>query len=62
MVFLLGRSLWGVGSSFMMVGCLTVGLNASGPGNRGRIMAMVRTAASPGMPAGLVMGGLIAGV
>lgn len=62
MVFLLGRSLWGVGSSFMMVGGLTVGLNASGPGNRGRIMAMVRTAASLGMPAGLVMGGLIAGV
>jgi len=62
LVFLLGRSLWGVGSSFLMVGGLTVGLNASRPENRGRIMAMVRTAMSLGLPAGLIMGGLIAGV
>lgn len=61
-VFLLGRTLWGVGSSFLMVGGLTVGLNASRPENRGRIMAMVRTASSLGMPAGLIMGGLIAGI
>jgi MFS family permease len=60
--FLAGRSLWGVGSSLLMVGGLTVGLNASRPENRGRIMAMVRTAMSLGMPAGLVMGGLIAGL
>ncbi|MDA8348090.1 MAG: MFS transporter [Pseudomonadota bacterium] len=58
--FLLGRALWGVGSSLLMVGALTGALIVSTPAARGRATALVRMALSFGVPAGLLLGGLVA--
>lgn len=58
--FLAGRALWGVGSSLLMVGALTAALVFSGPGARGLATAKVRMSLTTGMPAGLVLGGVIA--
>ena len=60
-LFLLGRGLWGVGSSFLMVGAMTSSLNLSRRANRGSISARIRTALNLGFPAGLALGGLVAG-
>jgi MFS family permease len=57
--FLAGRALWGVGSSLLMVGALAAGLIYSDAGNRGLASAKVRMALSTGVPAGLVLGGLV---
>jgi len=59
---LLGRAAWGIGSSFLIVGALTAALNLSQREDRGRVTSLVRTAQSLGMPAGLVLGGVIAGL
>ncbi len=58
--FLLGRALWGVGSSLLMVGALTGALIVSTAAARGRATALVRMALSFGVPAGLLLGGLVA--
>ena len=58
--FLLGRALWGVGSSLLMVGALTGSLIVSAAQQRGRATALVRMALSFGVPAGLLLGGLVA--
>ncbi len=61
-LLLLGRAIWGLGSSAIFVGGVTLALNASSEENRGRATAAVRMAMSLGMPAGLVAGGVVAGL
>ncbi len=58
--FLLGRGLWGVGSSLLMVGAMTAALIVSRQSSRGRATARVRMSLSFGVPAGLLLGGLVA--
>ena len=58
--FLLGRVLWGVGSSLLMVGSLTAALILSEAAMRGKAAAVVRMWLSFGVPAGMVLGGLVA--
>jgi len=60
-LLLLGRGIWGLGSAAIIVGGVTIALNASSLENRGRSTAIVRLALSLGMPAGLLAGGLVAG-
>ncbi len=61
-LLLLGRAIWGVGSSLLIVGGMTLGLNATDESHRGRSTAAVRMAMSLGMPAGLLLGGIVAGL
>ncbi len=61
-MFLLGRLLWGPGSALAFVGGQTLALHAAGPELRGRVTGIVRAAMGLGTPAGLVVGGVIAGV
>lgn len=58
--FLLGRVIWGVGSSLLLVGTLAAVMSIAPAERRGGMTARVRTAISLGVPAGLVIGGLIA--
>lgn len=58
--FLGGRALWGVGSSLLMVGVLTAALVFAPTRGAGLATAKVRMSLSMGMPAGLVLGGLVA--
>lgn len=58
--FLLGRALWGVGSSLLVVGSLAAALIVSSATERGRATALVRMSLSFGVPAGLLLGGLVA--
>lgn len=58
--FLAGRVIWGVGSSLLLVGTLAAVMMTAPPQRRGSMVARVRTAISLGLPAGLVIGGLIA--
>lgn len=58
--FLLGRVVWGVGSSLLLVGTLVAVMQDAPAARRGGLAARVRTALSLGVPAGLVMGGLVA--
>ena len=58
--FLVGRIIWGVGSSLLLVGALAAVLAIAPVERRGGMVARVRTAISLGLPAGLVIGGLIA--
>lgn len=60
-LLLIGRGIWGIGSAAIIVGGVTIALNASNQENRGRSTAAVRLALSLGMPAGLLAGGLVAG-
>lgn len=60
-LLLLGRAIWGLGSSAIIVGGMTIALNVSTEENRGRSSAVVRLALSLGMPAGMLAGGLVAG-
>jgi MFS family permease len=57
-----GRILWGVGSAFLIVGAQATVLRATTDVDRGRRTATVRVAMSSGMPAGLILGGVIADV
>lgn len=61
-LLLTGRATWGIGSSLLIVGGMTLALNLSNERTRGRSTAVVRMALSLGMPAGLVAGGIIAGL
>lgn len=58
--FLLGRVVWGIGSSFLLVGTLVAVMQDAPASRRGGMAARVRTALSLGVPAGLVIGGLVA--
>lgn len=58
--FLLGRVIWGVGSSLMLVGCLSAVMAIASEHSRGSMTARVRTAVSLGAPGGLVLGGMVA--
>jgi len=58
--FLTGRVIFGVGSALLLVGAQATMLGISTDNDRGRRMASVRIAISLGIPAGLVLGGLIA--
>jgi len=57
--FLAGRIVWGVGSSLLFVGAVAAVLGFSATRERGRLVARARSAISLGMPAGLVIGGLV---
>ena len=61
-LLLAGRAVWGIGSSMLIVGGMTLALNLSNERTRGRSTAVVRMAMSLGMPAGLLTGGIIAGL
>ncbi|MBS63381.1 MFS transporter [Salinisphaera sp.] len=58
--FLAGRVIWGIGSSLLLVGTLAAVMAIAPRASRGGMTARVRTAISLGLPAGLVIGGLIA--
>jgi len=58
--FLAGRIIWGVGSSLLLVGALAAVMAIAPAERRGGMTARVRTAISLGIPAGLVIGGLVA--
>lgn len=58
--FLLGRIVWGIGSSFLLVGTLVAAMQDAPASRRGGMTARVRTALSLGVPAGLVIGGVLA--
>jgi len=58
--FLGGRVLWGIGSSLLMVGCLAAVMMLATPATRGRLTGRVRTAMTLGLPAGMLLGGVIA--
>jgi MFS family permease len=57
--FIAGRVVWGVGSSLILVGALAAVMLLSGRANRGRLTGRVRTAMTLGMPAGMLVGGLV---
>ncbi len=57
---LAGRAVYGVGSAFLLVGAQATILSVTKFEDRGRRTATVRVALSSGMPAGLIMGGVIA--
>lgn len=58
--FLGGRVVWGIGSSLLMVGSLAAILTLATPATRGRLTGRVRTAMTLGLPAGMLLGGVIA--
>lgn len=58
--FLAGRIVWGVGSSLLLVGALAAIMAIAPVERRGGMTARVRTSISLGIPAGLVIGGLVA--
>ncbi|MES1953188.1 MFS transporter [Salinisphaera hydrothermalis] len=60
--FLLGRIIWGLGSSLLLVGALAAIMSISQDASRGGMTARVRTAISLGFPGGLVIGGLVADI
>lgn len=57
---LAGRAVYGVGSAFLLIGAMATVLSVTTREDRGRRTAAVRVAMSSGMPAGLILGGLIA--
>jgi MFS family permease len=59
--FLLGRLLHGPSSSCVFIAGQTLALHAGGRDHKGLASGIVRSAMSAGMPAGLVVGGLLAG-
>ena len=61
-LFLVGRLLYGPASAMAFVGGQTLGLLAGGSEHRGVSGGVVRMALSFGTPAGLVVGGILAGI
>ncbi len=55
----LGRFIWGAGSAFLFIAANTIALNISTTKTRGKSTAIVRIALSLGVPAGLVLGGVL---
>lgn len=58
--FIGGRVVWGIGSSLTVVGAMAAVMVISEPTNRGRLVGRVRMTMALGMPAGMLLGGLIA--
>lgn len=58
--FLAGRIVWGVGSSLILVGALAAVMVIATPDTRGRLTSRVRTSMTLGLPAGMLLGGVIA--
>lgn len=58
--FLAGRVVWGLGSSLTLVGALAAVMQQATPAVRGRLTGRVRTASTLGLPAGMLIGGVIA--
>jgi MFS family permease len=58
--FIAGRAVWGIGSSLIMVGALAAVMVISTYETRGRLTGRVRTAMVMGLPAGMLLGGVIA--
>ncbi len=61
-LMLFGRIIWGVGSAFIFISANTIALNLSKRSTRGKSTAKVRIALSLGVPAGLVLGGILSSV
>ncbi len=61
-VMLIGRFIWGIGSAFVFISASTIALNLSVRSTRGKSTAKVRIALSLGVPSGLVLGGVLAGM
>ncbi|MEJ2508181.1 MAG: MFS transporter [Gammaproteobacteria bacterium] len=59
---LAGRALFGIGTAFLLVGAQAAVLSLSDKGDRGRKTSTVRVAVSAAVPAGLVIGGVLADV
>lgn len=57
-----GRALFGIGTAFLFVGAQATVLSLSEKADRGRKISTVRVAMSAAMPAGLVLGGVLADV
>lgn len=57
-----GRALFGIGTAFLFVGAQATVLSLSEKADRGRTISTVRVAMSAAMPAGLVLGGVLADV
>lgn len=55
-----GRAIYGVGSALLLVGAQAMVLARTTVEDRGRRLASVRVALGSGMPAGLILGGVIA--
>lgn len=62
MWFLLCRLAWGPASAFILIGGQTLALNAGPAETRGTVAGIVRAAQSLGTPAGMVLGGVVAGL
>lgn len=60
--FLLCRLVWGPASALILIGGQTLALNAGGAETRGTMAGIVRSAQSLGTPAGMVLGGVVAGL
>ncbi len=58
--FLAGRAIFGVGTAFLFVGAQAAVLSLSDTADRGRRTSIVRVALSAAVPAGLVLGGVLA--
>ncbi|HEX7339651.1 MAG TPA: MFS transporter [Rhodanobacteraceae bacterium] len=58
--FIGGRVVWGIGSSLTVVGAMAAVMVIAEPSNRGRLVGRVRMTMALGMPAGMLLGGLIA--
>ncbi|WP_025209372.1 MFS transporter [Hippea sp. KM1] len=58
-ILLFGRIVWGLGSALVFISANTIALNLSKRSNRGQLTAKVRIALSLGVPAGLVIGGIL---
>ncbi len=58
--FLTGRVIWGIGSSLILVGAMAAVMVISTADTRGRLTGRVRTSMTLGLPAGMVIGGVIA--
>ena len=58
-VFLLARSMWGIGSAFVFIGAFATVTHVTDRSNRGRWLGYMRGGQSLGFPTGLVVGGLV---
>jgi MFS family permease len=58
-VFVLARTMWGVGSAFVFIGAFAVVTHVTTADNRGKWIGYVRGGQSLGFPTGLVVGGVM---
>ncbi len=58
-VFLVARTMWGIGSAFVFIGAFATVTHVTDRSNRGRWLGYMRGGQSLGFPTGLVVGGLV---